>query len=83
MGVDIEIKCTGLRPGEKLYEERLMDEEGMQKTPNGLINIANPIELDERRLWTVLEKLKVAASEETQDMKHMVAELVTTYQPQD
>ncbi|MDE6690506.1 MAG: polysaccharide biosynthesis protein, partial [Clostridia bacterium] len=41
--VDIEIKCTGLRPGEKLYEERLMDEEGMQTTPNGLINIANPI----------------------------------------
>lgn len=81
--VDIMIECTGLRPGEKLYEERLMDEEGMQKTPNGLINIANPIELDERRLWTVLEKLRVAASEETQDMKHMVAELVTTYKPQD
>lgn len=80
--VDIMIECTGLRPGEKLYEERLMDEEGMQKTPNGLINIANPIELDERRLWRVLEKLKEAASEETQNMKQMVAELVTTYQPQ-
>lgn len=80
--VDIEIKCTGLRPGEKLYEERLMDEEGMQKTDNGLINIANPIELDEAYLWSTLEKLKVAAANETPDMKHLVAGLVTTYKPQ-
>lgn len=80
--VDIEIKCTGLRPGEKLYEERLMDEEGMQKTANGLINIANPIELDETYLWSTLEKLKLAAAEETADMKHLVAQLVTTYKPQ-
>ena len=80
--VDIEIKCTGLRPGEKLYEERLMDEEGMQKTANGLINIANPIELDEAYLWSTLEKLKLAAAEETADMKHLVAQLVTTYKPQ-
>lgn len=81
-GVDIEIKCTGLRPGEKLYEERLMDEEGMQKTPNGLINIANPIQLDESFLWSTLEKLRVAAKDETPDMKQLVAELVTTYKPQ-
>lgn len=81
--VDIEIKCTGLRPGEKLYEERLMDEEGMQKTANGLINIANPIELDEGYLWAELKKLKVAAANETPDMKRLVAELVTTYKPQD
>lgn len=81
-GVDIEIKCTGLRPGEKLYEERLMDEEGMQKTQNGMISIANPIELDEDFLWTTLEKLKVAAAKETPDMKHLVAGLVTTYKPQ-
>ena len=80
--VDIEIKCTGLRPGEKLYEERLMDEEGMQRTPNGLISIANPIKLDEQRLWTTLDSLKVAAYYETDEMKNLVAQLVTTYKPQ-
>ena len=46
--VDIPIICTGLRPGEKLYEERLMAEEGLQKTENGLINIAKPIDLDRK-----------------------------------
>ena len=80
--VDIEIKCTGLRPGEKLYEERLMDEEGMQQTPNGLISIANPIKLDEQRLWTTLDSLKTAAYDETEEMKNLVAQLVTTYKPQ-
>ncbi len=82
-GVDIEIKCTGLRPGEKLYEERLMDEEGMQTTANGLINIANPIDIDEGFLWAELDKLYKAAYEETPDMKELVAELVTTYKPQE
>ena len=77
--VDIEIKCTGLRPGEKLYEERLMDEEGMQKTPNGLINIARPIPLDEKFLWETLDKLYDAAYSETDEMKQLVSELVTTY----
>ncbi len=80
--VDIEIKCTGLRPGEKLFEERLMDEEGMQKTPNGLISIANPIEIDERNLWETLEKLRVSAYSETSEMKYLVSQLVTTYKPQ-
>ena len=78
-GVDIEIKCTGLRPGEKLFEERLMDEEGMRTTPNGLINIANPIEIDEDFLWSELDKLYKAAYEETSEMKQLVSELVTTY----
>ncbi|MBO5525182.1 MAG: polysaccharide biosynthesis protein [Clostridia bacterium] len=77
--VDIEIKCTGLRPGEKLYEERLMSEEGMQKTPNGLINIANPIDLDEAFLWSSLKKLYDAAHMETDNMKQLVADLVPTY----
>lgn len=81
--VDIEIKCTGLRPGEKLYEERLMDEEGMQTTPNGLISIANPIALDEQFLWAKLDELYKAAYEETDHMKTLVSELVTTYTPQD
>lgn len=77
--VDIEIKCTGLRPGEKLYEERLMDEEGMQTTPNGLINIANPIDIDEGFLWAELDKLYKAAYDETPNMKSLISELVTTY----
>ena len=59
-----------------------MDEEGMQKTANGLINIANPIELDEEYLWGTLEKLNKAAKDETPDMKNLVAKLVTTYKPQ-
>ncbi len=80
--VDIDIVCTGLRPGEKLYEERLMDEEGMQKTPNGLINIANPIDIDDGYLWATLESLKKAAYSENSDMKRLVAEIVTTYKPQ-
>lgn len=77
--VDIEIVCTGLRPGEKLYEERLMAEEGLQKTPNGLINIAQPISFDEENFWLSLEKLDVAAHEETEQMKEWVKELVPTY----
>ena len=77
--VDIEIQCTGLRPGEKLYEERLMAEEGLQKTPNGLINIAQPIPFNEESFWSSLEKLKVAAYEETEQMKEWVRELVPTY----
>ncbi len=77
--VDIEIKCTGLRPGEKLYEERLMDEEGMQQTPNGLINIAKPIPLDEEKFWKSLDALKADAFAETEAMKERVQELVPTY----
>ena len=78
-GVDIEIVCTGLRPGEKLYEERLMAEEGLQKTANGLINIAQPIPFDEESFWSSLDKLNVAAHEETEQMKEWVKELVPTY----
>ncbi len=77
--VDIDIVVTGLRPGEKLYEERLMKEEGLQKTPNGLINIAKPIEMDEENLWTMLEKLDVETHNETEEMKTLVKELVPTY----
>ena len=77
--VDIDIVCTGLRPGEKLYEERLMKEEGLQKTPNGLINIARPIELDESKFWSQLDKLKIMVGQESEDMKELVKELVPTY----
>ncbi len=78
-GVDIEIECTGLRPGEKLYEERLMAEEGLQKTANGSINIAQPIPLDETTFWRKLDKLYIAAYSETDQMKEWVKQLVPTY----
>ena len=77
--VDIDIVCTGLRPGEKLFEERLMEEEGLQKTANGLINIAKPIKLDEKKLWSTLDKLYEQAYGEADDMKKSVKELVPTY----
>lgn len=78
-GVDIDIVCTGLRPGEKLYEERLMSEEGLQKTANGLINIAQPIKFDEENFWKNMEDLYSAAYEETDRMKYLVQKLVPTY----
>ena len=77
--VDIDIICTGLRPGEKLFEERLMAEEGLQKTANGLINIAQPIEIDEDNFWSVLDELYGAAYSETDKMKEWVKILVPTY----
>ena len=77
--VDIDIVCTGLRPGEKLYEERLMAEEGLTRTPNGLINIAKPIPLDETKFFPVLERLCEEAYAEADDMKKSVKELVPTY----
>ncbi len=77
--VDIEIKCTGLRPGEKLFEERLMAEEGLQKTANGSISIAKPIPLDEETFWMTIEQLDEAAHSETDRMKEYVKKLVPTY----
>ena len=81
--VDIKIECTGLRPGEKLYEERLMDEEGMQKTPNGLINIAQPLKFDEPSFWNHLNELYEAAYAETDEMKRLVRNIVPTYKIDD
>ena len=77
--VDIDIVCTGLRPGEKLFEERLMEEEGLQKTANGLINIAQPIPLDEEGFWQDIDALYVEAHNETDKMKEWVKKLVPTY----
>ena len=76
---DIEIKITGLRPGEKLYEERLMAEEGMEKTANDRISIGKPIEMDDEHLFATLEKLYEEAYSESEQMKDLVKELVPTY----
>lgn len=78
-GVDIEIKYTGLRPGEKLYEELLMKEEGLQSTENELIHIGKPIEFDEDEFLKDLEDLYQAAYAETDDMKMIVKKIVPTY----
>lgn len=76
--VDIPIKITGLRPGEKLYEERLMEEEGMQTTPNKLISIGKPLDIPKSFL-NDLDKLIKAAYKNNNDIKEKVAKIVTTY----
>ncbi len=81
VGEDIRIEFTGLRPGEKLYEEMLMDEEGLQDTANKMIHIGKPIELDEMRFFSQLEKLNVAAKEESPEIRDLVQEIVETYHP--
>ncbi len=76
---DIEIKITGLRPGEKLYEERLMAEEGLKKTANDRISIGKPLEIDEQKLFDALTVLYDEAYSESTRMKQLVHELVPTY----
>lgn len=78
-GEDIEIKITGLRPGEKLYEELLMDEEGLQETPNKMIHIGQPIQMDEERFFPWLERLLEKAYEDSKDIRGMIKEMVDTY----
>lgn len=79
VGEDIEIHFTGLRPGEKLYEELLMDEEGLQNTENQLIHIGKPIEFDEKRFLKQLDELKEATTKDSQRIRQMVQEIVPTY----
>ena len=76
---DIAIEFTGLRPGEKLYEELLMDEEGMTEAPNKLIHIGHPIDVDEDRLYYALRVMKEAAANETDDMRLLMQSIVSTY----
>lgn len=78
---DIKIEFTGLRPGEKLYEELLMDEEGMKDTENKLIHIGKPIELDEELFFRQLDDLKNAAKNESIDIKQIIKQIVPTYHP--
>ena len=77
---DIKIEFTGLRPGEKLYEELLMDEEGLQDTANKMIHIGKPIELDEMKFFAQLKKLKEESKNESADIRHLIKEIVPTYQ---
>ena len=80
LGEDIEIEYTGLRPGEKLYEELLMDEEGLQDTENKMIHIGKPIDMDEEKFMHQLIQLRDAANEDSDAIRAMVKKIVPTYQ---
>lgn len=79
--VDIKIEYTGLRPGEKLYEEKLMAEEGLKRTPNKLIHIGNPIPFDTAEFRAQLEELMTAAYDNDDDIRIIVEKMVPTYIP--
>ena len=81
--VDIPIVFTGLRPGEKLYEELLMSEEGMQETPNKLIHIGKPIEFDMEEFEEKLKELHEVANQDGEGIREAVERLVPTYRPQE
>lgn len=78
---DIKIEFTGLRPGEKLYEELLMNEEGLKDTENKLIHIGKPIEFDESKFFVQLNELKKAVDKECLDVRPLIQEIVPTYIP--
>ena len=80
--VDIKIEYTGLRPGEKLYEEKLMAEEGLRMTDNKLIFIGCPIPFDTDEFLMSLESLMLAAYSNRKDIKQRVAAIVNTYHPE-
>ncbi len=77
--VDIRIEYTGLRPGEKLFEEKLMEEEGLKTTPNKLIHIGNPIKFDTDVFQKELEELMLAAYENSDSVAELVQKMVPTY----
>lgn len=79
---DIKIKITGLRPGEKLYEEMLMKEEGLQDTANNKIHIGKPILFDDKVFIRNLEELQKTAEMDSEDIKKQVARMVPTYHPE-
>ena len=81
LGVNMEIKYTGLRPGEKLYEELLIKEEGIQETDNKLIHIGKQIEFDKENFFDKLEKLKEEAYSETGNIRESLKKVVDTYHP--
>ena len=79
--VDIKIEYTGLRPGEKLYEEKLMSEEGLKTTPNKLIHIGEPIPIDADKFRADLESLMASAYDNDADIRSMLSAMVPTYKP--
>ena len=80
--VDIKIEYTGLRPGEKLYEEKLMAEEGLRKTSNNLIHIGMPISFDnEMFLHKIVQLMDVSYSEDDDKIIALTREVVVTYHP--
>ena len=83
LGTDINIIYTGLRPGEKLYEEKLMAEEGLDKTDNDLIHIGHPIAFDTDQFLTQLGDLMEAAYSNKDDIRERVEGIVSTYHPAD
>jgi FlaA1/EpsC-like NDP-sugar epimerase len=78
-GVDIEIKYTGLRPGEKLYEELLMAEEGLSATQHEKIHIGQPMDIDMNELKMELEKLRFKISGPSSELIEYVKSMVPTY----
>ena len=81
--VDIPIVYVGLRPGEKLYEELLMQDEGLDKTPNELIFIGHFNDFNEEQLMDALNELKTASENNDENIRRMVQSLVRTYHPVD
>ncbi len=81
--VDIKIEYTGLRPGEKLFEEKLMAEEGLRRTENDLIHIGMPIPFDVNEFLRELDELTDMAYANVADIREKVARIVTTYQPKE
>ena len=79
--IDIKIEYTGLRPGEKLYEEKLMAEEGLKKTPNDLIHIGYPIPFEVEGFLKQLQSLMEMAYANDEHIREKVSEIVTTYHP--
>lgn len=77
--VDIEVRYTGLRPGEKLFEEMLMNEEGLRSTANNLIHIGQPLEIDENKFTQQLVRLEAACEENAEDIRDLVEQIVPTY----
>jgi FlaA1/EpsC-like NDP-sugar epimerase len=76
---EIKIEYTGLRPGEKMYEELLMNEEGLTETANKMIYIGKPIEIDDEKFEQQLEQLRAASKAEESDIRAEVAKIVPTY----
>lgn len=83
VGKDIEIKYTGLRPGEKLYEELLLEEEGLSSTNNKLIFVGKQIDIDPDDFLEKVLKLDAAANNETENIRDYIMEMIPTYRPED